>query len=62
MARLFRRSRSRLMTFLAGVRQELAQVVWPSRSEVMVYSLVVVLTVVVLGAFILVVDYGISRL
>jgi preprotein translocase subunit SecE len=50
------------VAFLRGVRQELARVVWPTRREVLVYSIVVVVVVVVLTAFVFVLDLLVSRL
>jgi preprotein translocase subunit SecE len=53
---------TRLVGFLREVRQELAKVVWPTRSELITYSIVVVVTVVVLGSFIYVLDQLFARL
>jgi preprotein translocase subunit SecE len=44
------------------VGQELAKVIWPTRSELITYSIVVVVTVVVLGSFIYVLDQLFARL
>ncbi|MBI2238669.1 MAG: preprotein translocase subunit SecE [Actinobacteria bacterium] len=44
------------------VRQELAKVTWPTRKEVIAYSIVVLITVAVLGSLVSVLDYLFSRL
>jgi preprotein translocase subunit SecE len=51
-----------LVRFLREVGQELAKVIWPTRSELISYSIVVVVTVVVLGSFIYVLDQLFARL
>jgi preprotein translocase subunit SecE len=53
---------TRLVGFLREVGQELAKVIWPTRSELVTYSIVVVVTVVVLGSFIYVLDQLFARL
>jgi preprotein translocase subunit SecE len=53
---------TRLAGFLREVREELAKVIWPTRSELVTYSIVVVVTVVVLGSFIYVLDQLFARL
>jgi preprotein translocase subunit SecE len=53
---------TRLVGFLREVRQELAKVIWPTRSELITYSIVVVVTVVVLGSFIYVMDQLFARM
>jgi preprotein translocase subunit SecE len=47
--------------FLKEVRGELRKVAWPTRSEVVNYSIIVLVAVVVLTAFIAGVDFGVSR-
>jgi len=47
--------------FLREVRGELRKVAWPTRSEVINYSIIVLVAVVVLTSFIAAVDYGISE-
>jgi preprotein translocase subunit SecE len=44
------------------VGQELAKVIWPTRKELITYSIVVVVMVVVLGSFIYVLDQLFARL
>jgi preprotein translocase subunit SecE len=56
------RRRNRLIRFLGEVRQELSTVTWPTRREVVAYSIVVLVTVTVLGSFIFALDYLFSRL
>ena len=47
--------------FLREVRGELRKVAWPTRSEVVNYSIIVLVAVVVLTSFIALVDYGVSE-
>ena len=47
--------------FLREVRDELAKVVWPSRREVVTYSIVVIVTVFVMGLFVFGLDVLFSR-
>ena len=47
--------------FLKEVRGELRKVAWPTRAEVINYSIIVLVAVVVLTAFIAAVDYGVSE-
>jgi preprotein translocase subunit SecE len=44
--------------FLREVRGELRKVAWPTRSEVIHYSIIVFFTVVVLTAYIALLDFG----
>ena len=46
--------------FLRDVFDELRKVVWPTWGELYRYTLVVIVTVVILGAFIGGVDYGLT--
>jgi preprotein translocase subunit SecE len=46
---------------LREVGDELAKVVWPSRREVVTYSIVVIVTVLVLGLFVVGLDVLFSR-
>ena len=48
--------------FLTEVRQELSKVVWPTRKVVATYSMVVLIAVVVLGAIVFALDYGLGQL
>jgi preprotein translocase subunit SecE len=47
--------------FLRDVFDELRKVVWPTWGELYRYTLVVIVTVAILGAFIGGVDYGLSE-
>ncbi len=47
--------------YLREVRGELRKVAWPTRAEVTRYSIIVLITVVVLGAFIFVLDYAFAK-
>ena len=53
--------RTRPRQFLKEVRGELRKVAWPTRAEVINYSIIVLVAVVVLTAFIALVDYGASE-
>jgi preprotein translocase subunit SecE len=54
-------SKDRWIRFLREVRDELAKVVWPSRKEVLTYSIVVIVTVLVMGLFVFSLDVLFSR-
>lgn len=54
-------SKHRWVRFLREVRDELAKVVWPSRREVATYTIVVILTVLVVGLFVFCLDVIFSR-
>ena len=47
--------------FLGGVREEMLQVTWPTREELAGSALVVFVGVALLGVFISVVDFVLSR-
>lgn len=49
------------MEFLREVRGELRKVAWPTRPEVINYSIIVLVAIVVLTTFIAIVDYGVSE-
>jgi preprotein translocase subunit SecE len=53
---------TRLVGFLREVRQELEKVIWPSRRELVTYSIVVLVTVAVIGSFVYVLDQLFARL
>ncbi|MBK5092219.1 MAG: preprotein translocase subunit SecE [Actinobacteria bacterium] len=52
----------RIVQFLKDVRIELKKVIWPSKSEVVNYTIVVLVTVTVVTTFILVLDLILSKL
>lgn len=54
-------SKHRWVRFLREVRDELAKVVWPSRREVATYTIIVILTVLVVGLFVFGLDVLFSR-
>ena len=54
-------SKHRWIRFLREVRDELAKVLWPGRKEVVTYSIVVIVTVLVLGSFVFGLDVLFSR-
>ncbi len=47
--------------FVREIRQELKKVQWPSRRELLSYTLVVLMTVVILSSFVFALDLVISR-
>jgi len=47
--------------FLREVRGELRKVAWPTRAEVINYSIIVLVAVLVMMAFIALVDYGVAE-
>jgi len=47
--------------FLKDVQIEMKKVIWPSREEVMNYTIVVLITVAVVSTFILVMDFGLQH-
>ena len=49
------------LTFLKEVRGELRKVAWPSRSEVINYSTVVLIALIFLITLIFVLDYGFAK-
>ena len=51
-----------LVRFLREVYDELRKVVWPTWGELYRYTLVVIVTVIVIGGFIGAVDYGLGEL
>ncbi len=51
----------RFGAFLAGVREELKQVTWPTRQELLGSALVVFVGVVLMGSFIAVCDVVLSQ-
>lgn len=53
---------TRPVRFLREVCQELGKVIWPTRSELITYSIVVVVTVAVLGSFVFVLDQLFAQL
>ena len=55
------RKRTPPRQFLKEVRQELRKVDWPTREETTAYTIVVLVTVVVLTTFVFFVDLGVSK-
>jgi preprotein translocase subunit SecE len=56
-----RKQRTKPRQFLKEVRQELKKVAWPSRQELWAYTVVVLVSVVVLTAFVFGLDYVFSK-
>jgi preprotein translocase subunit SecE len=57
-----KRKRTSVREFLRQVRQELSKVDWPSRRQLASYTVVVLVTVVVMTAFVFALDLGFSKL
>jgi preprotein translocase subunit SecE len=55
------RKRTTLREFLKEVRLELRKVNWPTRHEVVAYTIVVLVTVVVLTSYVFALDLGFSK-
>ncbi len=53
-----REQRTKPTEFVREVRSELRKVAWPTRPEVVNYSIIVFVAVVILTAFVGVLDYG----
>ena len=56
-----KRERTTVRQFLKEVRQELKKVIWPTRQELVTYTIVVLVTVTVLTAFVFGLDVVFSR-
>ncbi len=54
-------ARATPLTYLRGVRSELRKVAWPNRTEVRNYSIVVLITLAVLGTLIFLLDTAFSQ-
>jgi preprotein translocase subunit SecE len=57
-----KRKRTGVRQFLREVRLELKKVDWPTRKELITYTVVVLVTIIVLTSFVAGVDYVFSRL
>jgi preprotein translocase subunit SecE len=57
-----RRKRTGARQFLKEVRQELKKVIWPTRQELVTYTVVVLVTVVVLTSYVFGLDVVFSKL
>lgn len=53
---------NKLVTFLQEVKAEMSKVIWPTRQEMVVYTLVVIGLSAVLALFLGVVDFGFQAL
>lgn len=51
----------RTLRFLRESRAELKKVVWPSRKELVNYTAVVIVSVIIISSFIGIIDFGLSR-
>jgi len=56
-----REQRTKPVEFVREVRAELRKVAWPTRSEVVNYSIIVFVAVVVLTVFVGLLDYGFGQ-
>lgn len=52
----------RTRKFLKEVRQELKKVAWPNRSEIVTYTVVVLVSVAFITAYVFGLDFGIGKL
>lgn len=52
----------KLFAFLKNVRRELKKVQWPNKRELTTYTAIVLISVVIVGAIIWVVDLGYQQL
>ncbi len=57
-----RRKRTGARQFLKEVRQELKKVNWPTRQELVAYTVVVLVSVTVLTSFVFVLDFVFSKM
>lgn len=53
---------SRIVKYFREVRAELKKVIWPGRKELMTYTLVVIVTVALVAAFIGLIDLAFSQI
>jgi len=53
---------NRITRYFKEVRAEIRKVTWPSRQEVLRLSTIVVIVMVVMSAFMAIIDYAFSRL
>jgi preprotein translocase subunit SecE len=53
---------NRITKYLREVRAEVRKVTWPSRQEVVRFSTIVVIVLIVMSIFMAVVDFAFSRL
>ena len=53
---------NRLVKYFRGVRAETRKVTWPSRSEVLRLSTIIMIVLIVMSAFMALVDYAFSLL
>ena len=56
-----RKQRTKPRTFIKEVGEELRRVAWPTRPEVVAYSVVVLVSVIIIGAMIYVMDTVFSK-
>jgi preprotein translocase subunit SecE len=61
-ARPVKEQRTNPVQFVREVRGELRKVAWPTRPEVVNYSIIVLVTVIVLTAYVAALDYGFGDL
>jgi preprotein translocase subunit SecE len=53
---------TRFVRFLSDVRSELTRVTWPTRSEVVATTIVVIIVSAIIGLYLYLVDIGLSAL
>ncbi|EIT84072.1 preprotein translocase subunit E [Fictibacillus macauensis ZFHKF-1] len=62
MADVAEKTRKSPVKFLSNVKKEMKKVTWPTRQELFRYTLVTILTVLLMAVFLWAVDLGISKL
>lgn len=61
-AGVFARIGSSIVTFFKGVKTEFKKIIWPSRDTLLKQLLAVLVTAIILGAVIVILDYGFQNL
>jgi preprotein translocase subunit SecE len=56
-----KRQRVKIRTYFSEIRGELRRVIWPTRQEVITYSMVVILVVTVLTGVVFALDLGFAQ-
>ena len=51
-----------VIKFFEEVRSELKKVTWPSKDETIRMTIVVIITTIVVGAYVGIIDYGLTKI
>ncbi len=51
-----------IIKFFEEVRSELKKVTWPSKDETVRMTIVVIITTIIVGAYVGVIDYGLTKI